>query len=303
MSASGKIPISNQQIVIFLHIPKTAGTTLYQIVNRHYQKKDIYTIWQDGTLDEFKNLDNSRKSQIRLLRGHAGFGMDKYLPKPAVYFTLLREPIERTISYYHFVRRTPAHYSYEQVTSGDMSLGEFIESRIDRMLDNGQTRLLAGLETGHELAFGECTEELLEIAKRNLRENMAVVGLTEEFDATLLLLKRAFGWHRLFYTRENVSSKRLREAELQTTLNTIIETNQLDIELYQYATTLFEEQIHQQGDQFINQVKSFQKTNRLLAPFVSLRLGIRRTSSAVYWRIRSTSLSELTRKLLHRAFR
>lgn len=288
---------------IFLHIPKTAGSTLYQIINRNYQKRHIYTIWQDGTLDEFKDLSDARRSKIRLLRGHAGYGIHQNLPRPAIYFTLLRDPIERVISYYHFVRRTPAHYCHDQVRSDNMSLGEFIESKIDRMVDNGQSRLLGGLETGHELEFGECTEELLQTAKKNLRENISVVGLTEEFDATLLLLKRYFGWHQIFYTRQNVSSNRLHRDELpKSTSEAIREVNQLDLDLYQTAETLFRESLSEQGDAFDQAVRSFQRLNRLFTPLTAIYLKCRRKYHTARWRIQTTSPRAIVRRVVSQRF-
>jgi hypothetical protein len=79
---------NHSQTVIFVHTPKTAGTTLYRILERNYSQKNIYTVWKDGTIDEFKQLDAERKAQIRLLRGHAGYGMHAYLPGPCAYAPL-----------------------------------------------------------------------------------------------------------------------------------------------------------------------------------------------------------------------
>jgi hypothetical protein len=279
--------------VIFLHIPRTAGTTLYRIIERHYKKAHIYTVWMDGTPDEFKNLSQSRRAAIRVLRGHTGWGLHEFLPGPASYFTLLRDPIERVISYYYFIRRAPRHYCHDLVTSNDMSLRDFLESQADPMADNAQTRLLSGLETGQELGFGECTEELLEIAKRNLRENVAVVGLTEEFDRTLLLLKRAFGWQKLFYARQNVSANRPRKNELPpTTRDAVAEVNLLDTGLYQHATALFEEQIRQQEASFARELESFQSANQWLSPLFY-----------AYWQMRRISVRTFVRKRMHRLLR
>lgn len=255
--------------VIFLHIPKTAGSTLYRIIEAHYRAQEIYTVWVDGSLDDFKRLDAGSKSELKVLRGHFGFGLHDFLPGPSRCFTLLREPVARVISYDAFVRRTPRHYSYDLVTSNKMSLADFIASKKDCMLDNAQTRLLSGLESGHEVPFGECGPDMLEAAKRNLRDAFAVVGLTERFDETLLLLREAFGWRRLFYARQNVSAKRPEKEELpSSTLDAILQINALDVQLYQYAQRLFEEQVGQYGASFAEDVDAFQATNRRLRPLI-----------------------------------
>lgn len=42
--------------------------------------------------------------------------------------------------------------------------------------------------------YGQCSPEMLESAKKNLQD-FAAVGLTERYNETLILLKRAFNWH------------------------------------------------------------------------------------------------------------
>ena len=270
---------TSEQTVIFVHIPKTAGTTMYQVIQRNYASKAMYVIGVDGWHDEFKRLSDCRKAELLLIGGHAGFGMHRFLPKPCAYFTILRDPIERTISDYYYIRRTPQSGFYDQVNAKNISLLDFLNLGLDALVDNGQTRLLCGLENGFEVGFGECTREMLETAKRNLRDHFVVVGLTEEFDATLILLKKALGWRKLAYARQNVSPNRLKQSEIsQVTLDAIARVNVLDAELYDYARTLFEEQVRQQGASFAQEVKDFQKANQWLGPLVRLYLEARKVS-------------------------
>ena len=100
--------------LIFLHIPKAAGTTLNRIFRRRYRKSDIYMF--DGSyekLDTFKKLPPERRRQIRLLCGHMPFGMHKYLLRLADYITILRDPVDRIVSHYFYVRRKTTHYLHE----------------------------------------------------------------------------------------------------------------------------------------------------------------------------------------------
>jgi hypothetical protein len=105
-------------------------------------------------------------------------------------------------------------------------------------------RLLAGPQSQDEPLS---PEELLARAQDNLRA-CAVVGLTERFDETMLLLKKAYGWRLPFYERRNVSTKRPpREAIPAHILRQIEADNALDAALYTYAQELFEEQVRQYG--------------------------------------------------------
>src|SRR5207244_11539849 len=98
---------------------------------------------------------------------------------------------------------------------------------------NGQTRQLAGDEW--EDPQRVVTRAALDRAQANLT-HFRVVGLLEEFDASLLLLRRAFGWHWPFYVKENVTKEKPDETFLEAeTLGLIHEAHRLDLELYEYA--------------------------------------------------------------------
>ncbi|MCP5094371.1 MAG: sulfotransferase family 2 domain-containing protein [Chloroflexi bacterium] len=238
--------------VIFLHIPKTAGTTLHRIIKRQYPEKAIFSITADvgGSLSQLDALSESEKLDIQMLKGHMDFGLHQRLPNPSRYFTIFREPIDRVVSYYYHILRSPNHPFHPQITENNLSLRDCLEQGFDPSMENYQTRMLAGV--WGSLAFGECTEETLATAKTNLREWFEVVGLTERFDETLLLLKQAFGWHNITYKRENVARNRpgIRKIDAET-MALLQAANQLDKELYVYAQSLFEQQVAAQGAAFI----------------------------------------------------
>jgi hypothetical protein len=274
-----------ERAIVFLHIPKTAGTTLHRIIERQYRPEELYSpgLTKGHQVGELAKLSEERRAEIRMFRGHMGFGVDRHLPVPATYMTILREPIDRVVSYYYFIRRTPDHYLHDFVEFGETDLKTFVDSKAHVMIDNAQTRVLSGV--WHGPPFGGCTEEMLETAKSNLRDRFAVVGLTERFDETLLLMKRAFGWRNVFYTRQNVSSRRPSRKELAPeTLQAIASTNQLDIALYRYAAGLFEEQVSRYGSSFVAQVKAFRLTNELLGVFIRGYWQARKVSVRIFLR-------------------
>ena len=260
--------------MIFLHIPKASGTTLHRIIERQYEPTAVFTI--DGTrvqesVDEFKKLPEARREKVRVLKGHMHFGLHRYLPRPSTYITIVRDPVDRVISNYYYVLRTPGHRLYHEVKFRHMSLKDYVCSRINPQLDNGQTRLLSGVEGR---AIGECSTEMLEIAQKNLQSFFSIVGLSERFDETLILLKRAFGWRIPFYVKANVTRNRpLKEDISKDTLNLIEEYNELDIELYRYVIEMFEESISQQIYTYKLELILFRLLNKLYVSGLLQRLG------------------------------
>src|SRR4030095_15973884 len=122
--------------------------------------------------------------------GHLYFGAHAFLSQPCTYLTMLRDPVDRVISHYNYVRHQPSHYLYHEACR--MSLRDYVEFCGRQEPNNDQTRLLAGERNVPN--FGQCSEEMLNIAKRNLADHFAVVGLTEEFDRSLIIMKRVFKW-------------------------------------------------------------------------------------------------------------
>jgi hypothetical protein len=140
---------------------------------------------------------------------------------------------------------------YEQVEKDNLDLETFSDRRLTAEIDNGQTRLLAGPEFMWTVPYGACTPDLLEMAKQNLKNYFSVIGIANQFNETLILLKLVFGWKNLFYTRANVNERRPEKKFISAQARANIERdNQLDIRLYEFAQQLLKEQISQYGLRF-----------------------------------------------------
>ena len=220
----------------------------------------------DGSCEKlhtFKKLPPERRRQIRLLCGHMPFGLHKYLPCPADYITILRDPVDRVVSHYFYSRRKTTHYLHEQVEKGKLSLGEYISQQVATELDNGQVRLLSGVEKS--VPFGKVTREMLEQAKENLMCHFKVIGLTERFDESMMLLRKDFPWVGWpFYSATNVTKKRLRLTEIPSEeLDIVRGVNRLDSELYDFVHKHFEAEVQDIQSYMKKSLKFFQRWNRV----------------------------------------
>ena len=253
--------------VIFIHIPKTAGTTLTEILERQYPPSKRYSLGAkvEKAIIEFKSLDESARADVDALYGHMAYGLHTYLPRPALYVTMLREPVERVISFYYFVRGNKYHYLYDLSQYKAADIKAFVESGHTIMVDNFQVRLLSGVWS--EVPFGGVTAEHLAMAKQNL-DDFDLVGLTERFDESLLLIKDLLGWQCVWYEARNVTQKRPKKSELSADmLETVRAYNQWDIALYHYAEEVLATQISQQGSFFTWRVKLFRWLNGLFSNY------------------------------------
>lgn len=255
--------------VIFLHIGKTAGTTLRKILYRNFEKDEVVLVKngnesparlrREETPAIFAAIPEMERARAKLVLGHIIFGLHDLVPQPSTYITLVRRPTSLVVSQYHWVRRDPTHWLHARVVEADMSLEEYVEGGISLESDNSQTRAIAGDTT---TPFGECTGELLDTAKRNVDRHFSVVGLTERFDESLLLLRHAFGWSKMHYAPAKVAPRRDRPSVPRPVLDRIEALNWLDDELYEYAQHRMQQAI-EADPRFEADLRRFRRSNSL----------------------------------------
>jgi hypothetical protein len=188
----GTLQEKGRPTLIHLHIPKSAGSSLSQLLVHDTNPNERMTIG-DGDLDRLRTLPEPRRRQLKLIFGHLSFGVARHLPQYAHYVTVLREPGPRILSFYRYVKRTDHHPLYPVTNETDMSFGQFLEftaanPRFRLEVDNGQIRRLGGSMTLPTLGQ---EEELLRQALHNLMSPQLSFGLTEYFDEFLAsLVKR-----------------------------------------------------------------------------------------------------------------
>ena len=250
--------------LIFLHLPKTGGSTLTTLLRWQYRNLHPSEIVRfdtaERTFEEFGRLPLEQRAHLKLLVGHFAYGVHGSIPKPCSYITIVREPVQRVVSVYRYILSAPHHPLHETLTSSSMSLEDYVGSGIHAdQTENALTRQLAGRDEEDDLTTSD-----LEIAKGNLG-NCRAVGLTETFDESVTLFKHILGWRTPpFYFNRNVSRKGPRADEVAaTTLQLIRERNASDVELYEAARSKFSLLVSQHGPGFDKEVNRFRRMNRI----------------------------------------
>jgi hypothetical protein len=131
-------PFQKGKKLYFLHIPKTAGTSISEALFQIAKEKELKMIGPI-LLDHLVDRPNWEESDI--LTGHLGllplgFKFD--------YFTVLREPLERLYSDYSHVKRDSYHYFHRTIVEENLDfLGYLQDRRFYSHNFNMQTRYLS----------------------------------------------------------------------------------------------------------------------------------------------------------------
>jgi hypothetical protein len=227
----------DREALIFLHIPKTAGTTLNRIIEWQYSPFEIFTMDPyriRATPERLKRLAERRRRRLRMVRGHMFYGIHECLPQGATYMTMLRDPVARALSAYYFILRRPLNPFHRKVKRERLTVEDCL--RLFPQRHNLQCRMIAGVK---DTAIAD--ERLLDMAKEHLTNSFSVVGICERFEESLMLMATTFDWEIPFYKNCKVSKARPQISP--STVEMIRDHNRLDVGLYEFAKNLFEESL------------------------------------------------------------
>lgn len=252
----------------FLHIPKTSGTTLTRYVDSHFAEDDILPpkVWNHHLPElEWRQRTAFVRSMDRyeLVRGHFGLGVWRELGPDPVYITMLRDPIEKTLSMFHHIDTERIHnnFVHPDFYREPFSLEDVLGDGRGALFRNHQVRHLAvdlnvkRMANGRDrqdhatmyfdslpqfVTPGIDDEELLERAWRNL-QRFAFFGLQEHHQAGVLLLADTMGWKPVaVQERLMTHGERPTRADLPAPVIAAIEDgNALDRQLLDRARRLF----------------------------------------------------------------
>jgi len=305
-----EVELGVEKPIYFLHIPKTAGTTLKHYLDSFYEPFKIFPcelwtylikVWP------VKNMD-----KYGLFRGHFGFLFFKYLPQDTRVVAMVRDPVERAISQFHHLHTICRNPRIDSWVSADFIsptmklkdlvfddkksvfftntqvryLGSDINASLLRkkylknvtrrrprfFIDNEDIFLRASLEAG-----------FLEKAKNNLKQ-FACFGIQEMFQESLFLISFKLNLKPMINKKKLMTraGKPSRSDFDRVVLKRLEKLNERDIELYKFAKRIFvgryKRMVEELKTRFYRKsysgLSEFEMINKmLLARYYSLKWG------------------------------
>lgn len=225
-------------MIIFTHVPRTAGTSFRLVIEHNVAAKNILALYGNDIPHAREVVAAQNLNNIQVIRGHIAFGVT---PGEHDYVTVLRHPMTRLASLYRYILSDKGHFAHHKVYT--MSFHDFVFSGVTSETDNGMVRQLCGVEDFkqapyaiYNVPFGACGPEQLEQALENLENHYTIVGTQEKFVDFLSACAQRFGWKLPAKTPHANRTNRMATAiPVGRTVQQAMTLNMYDLLLWDYA--------------------------------------------------------------------
>ena len=256
-------------VVVFVHVPKTGGTTIYRYLKRYFRKNARISD-PDQLQERFLDKPANQRNALDFISGHVPTGViHRATSRPCIYFTCFRDPLPKAISNYSHVLRWSGHRWHRRFIEKKITLEKFLiqhDDVKDFLIDNPSVRLFSDPLRTHDPQ--PMTSDLVEQVKTRLREQFAFIGLTERNVDSVFLLSRKLKLPLRPYLTHNVT--RRPEGSLSSLSREVIarfkELNWADYEIYGYAERTFEGQWGELDAREKKRAGRFRRVQRFLTP-------------------------------------
>jgi hypothetical protein len=249
---------SDQDTVCFIHLEKTGGTTLHDVIARHYLETQV----SSPHFSQLHLISMAEICRYKFISGHFDYYTTLFIPRVRLKrVSIFRNPIDRLLSFYRFQRSHPRTPEWSEDADPYVELAhqlapvEFFRHPTifhSPRVNNAYLRTF-GTTIYKSVATNETDGERMAIFKLASQRiaDLEALGLTERMDESAALICRALGHappvasikmtHRTddmprtnaqFATVSNVELT----AELRSSLRPLVT---YDLELYRLADTEF----------------------------------------------------------------
>ena len=209
-------------LIVFPHTQRTGGKALRdQVLCVVYGGDRVYSASRGTGTKAWQDVTKAELESFRVYTGPSNFA-DLNKGRPTVFVGLVRHPVYRAISYYHYCRKRAGHRLHE--IANRTSLEEFYAeaSKVSpSYMRNTQCLRMAGVADARK-------------AQETVSEKYLGVGFTEDVGGFANALSGILGWRPIRIQTAQADDKRYAEEGTPQFRNRVMEESAEDLKLYEW---------------------------------------------------------------------
>ena len=207
--------------LIYLHIPKTAGSSFREVIANNGFEYQSFPGIRAAFLE--KEKENS------VTGGHMPYGIHWLRNYTNCrYITILRDPVERCISHYYFVKEWNKHPLFAKAQALDI-----VDFYRLPMVQNLQVQYLGGDIFRRGRFVPPSRRTLLRAMRRSMR---MIVGFVEYYEQSVGEICQTLGWKPYPIVLTRGAKMRPHRGQLdENVVKDLASLNELDYKLYRYC--------------------------------------------------------------------
>ncbi len=247
----------------FLHIPRTAGTTINAVIKNNFEPHEILSVYRDADYTMLRHIDAALLDRIKLIQGHlllSSHDPPRIFSREVRVFTFLRNPVDRLVSEYLFLKSWPDNHLYRYLNEGEVSFCDYITSDAKELRYRGKNFMTRAV-SGMDFDLSRFPRQALDTAKHHLEHVFGFVGIQEMFDESLLVLRDFLGLRSIFHERTNALRSEVKQRITEADRAVAREHNAADMELHAFAVEVFKNAVAARGPGFSRDLAAFRRIN------------------------------------------
>jgi hypothetical protein len=184
-------------MLCYVHIPKTAGTAVHSALRQMMPAEEIYWIGSPAhPVEQWRRISPADLARFKVVGGHTNHRRLSLLCPGATFAALVRDPVDRAVSYFHFVSTSKGRQNVHwrrQLESHDLLSAIHAVPTFRTRISNAQCRAIAGTPS-------------FAAAERAIEREDWIVEVAANIDRLLHRISTRFGWPQVKSEQRNAAA-------------------------------------------------------------------------------------------------